>query len=809
MLASQVVAMENFLSTQVQEGTSCMKLTNLSLAILVAVGVAACGGSDDNNSNRPVDPKTPSTPDNNNNNNNNNNQANDQQHVDPTNTKVVDNKDLTQVSTVGTLQYIRREGSQYDRANNQSKQASASPLLGVTLNDQNPSLTNIVLARQELVRADGQPVKAQFAGSDDPKPLDANTGAFQRGSKNSISLQEENFQNVDVLAGMYQVRDAGNQTTNNVDTSGAISRTLVDGQGVYHAIVTKDTNVGTGVNGITSSTKANKFERVFVQLAGSSGTPPTPSAGTAINPDDPTDPAAPEEAYNTSPRIWDTKTITVPPVPPATTPTITTLGANGEGRYSTDGVEGFTAIIDAATWKKSSAKQTRTKTTPGTPPTVTPVYDLESNALTKDGKGQDIYYYRGETKALNDAKTQLETTKKTVTTKFANDNGTRYGKGLVWWSTPETAFENEFTRRGTNSIADTQIDPLNKALGTSDGTTTTVTGSQAATNGLVRIGGGLSTLGEETKYNSSTGKWEDHHNTTTRIFGRYHLAYAEDNTVNPVSLNSYSGVRTFVAEYDADNQNRATQYSIGARPMTLTRVQYGRVSNNLDLDAGQTGYADNFMRSDFVRKNDDGGVDNYFYRGIDATSIEQMAALPSNQLAVYNGHALMYGIDNNYHGATDSAGRDLPNAFAPEGASGTSRIGLGNFVEARANFNNKRVTGEVYNTWLLDPSKNTTTKDVLVRFQGSITGNTVVGSADRDYGVYKTSDDDATFKASFFGDKAQEMGGSFNSVKDTDRYGDAYGTNDWGGVFGATRGETNTFQGDDGNKVYTNNKYAD
>ena len=161
----------------------------------------------------------------------------------------------------------------------------------------------------------------------------------------------------------------------------------------------------------------------------------------------------------------------------------------------------------------------------------------------------------------------------------------------------------------------------------------------------------------------------------------------------------------------------------------------------------------------------------------------------------------MYGIDNSYHGSTGNKGRDLPNAFAPA-ASGPQGIGLGNFVEARVNFGNKRVTGEVYNTWLLDPSKNTTTKDKLVQFQGAITGNTVVGTADRVYGDTSV-DDNATFKASFFGDKAQELGGSFNSVKDADKYGDAYGTNDWGGVFGATRGETNTFQGDDKATVYS------
>ena len=739
-----------------------MKLTNLSLAILVAVGVAACGGSDDNNSNKPVDPTPKPTPDNNNN-NNNNNQGDGQQTVDPTGTKVVDNKDLTKVSTVGTLQYVRREGSQYDRANNPSKQASASPLLGVTLNDQNPSLTNIVLARQELVRADGQPVKAQFTGSSNPKPL-TTTGAFLRGDLDSVSLQEENYKNVDVLAGMYTDRDndgsgaAGLQVTNNVDSNGVIKRALQDdGTKVYNAVVTK-----------TGSTAANKYARTFANL------------GTQVEPDD-TTPAsitAADEAYNTSPRAWSTLAGAL-------------AGTAGPGVYSTDGADGFTAIIDPATWKKSR----QTGVNGGSP-----VYGLESSTNTKDGKGQDIYYYRGVTKELNAAGNALEETKRTVTAKFAHNhtNGSRYGKGLVWWSTPETAFENEFTRRGTDSIPTTQLDPANAALGEVDGGNTVLKGdSRAATNGLVRVGGGLSTLGQELNYDG--GKWVDHHNTTTRIFGRYHLAYADNNVVNPLSLNSYSGARTFVAEYDANNENLATQYSLGARPMTLTRVQYGRVSNNLDLDAGQTGYQDNFMRSDFVRKNNDGGVDNYFYRGTDATSIEQMAALPSNQSAVYHGHALMYGIDNSFHGSTGNKGRDLPNAFAPAGST-TSGIGLGNFVEARVNFNDKRVTGEVYNTWLLDPTKNATTKDKLVQFQGAITGNTVVGSADR---VYITGDDDATFKASFFGDKAQEMGGSFNSVKDTDRYGDAYGTNDWGGVFGATRGETNTFQGDDGNNVYS------
>ena len=46
------------------------------------------------------------------------------------------------------------------------------------------------------------------------------------------------------------------------------------------------------------------------------------------------------------------------------------------------------------------------------------------------------------------------------------------------------------------------------------------------------------------------------------------------------------------------------------------------------------------------------------------------------------------------------------------------------------------------------------------------------------------------------------MGGSFNSVKATDKYGSAYDVGDWGGVFGATKVATNTFQADDGGNNY-------
>ena len=197
-----------------------MKLNNLTIAVLIALGTAACGGSDDATTPPHVDPTPTPTPQP----DNNNNQAgrDDKGVVDPTDTHVVDNRDLSKESTVGGLQYIRRDGSEYDRANNPEQMASATPLLGVSLNEQNPHLTNIVLARRDLDYKDGEAVRAQFAGGTDVEPL---TAAGK--PREDDSLQVENFKNVDVLAGAFKqvgsakFSDPNNRldgTTHNIDT---------------------------------------------------------------------------------------------------------------------------------------------------------------------------------------------------------------------------------------------------------------------------------------------------------------------------------------------------------------------------------------------------------------------------------------------------------------------------------------------------------------------------------------------------------------------------------------------------------------
>jgi len=773
-----------------------MKLTNLSLAIMVAVGVAACGGSDDDNSNKPADPPKPNQPQTDNNNNNKPTPpAESPKVVDPTGTHVVDNKDLTKENTVGTLQYIRRDGSQYDRANNPSKPASASPLLGVTLNDQNPKLTNIVFARQNLQREDGKAVKAQFGGMDNPEPLDENGNvnydSLRAGQPdNGRSLQEENFANVDILAPYKRVNGNVAGTHFNADNvlRGADATRVglyADTGVVYSAVETtaganKGTRIATipvaGTNNVTAIFGASNEKKVY-------------NKGSAANP---------EYVF------YDKK----------------------------NGLDGGATGDEALNWTGYNAPDSEAGASAAVAGTITTGRTPTFSKVDRNKKAYAVYQTERQDSTIvpkTVAGTKLFWVKKaddkfhTVTANEVNTlnasadstekaTATRLGYGLVWWSAPVTTYENSFTRMDDNTHSDFTVasrDANGDSTVTAEENAAFERNGGAATTGLIRVGGGLETLGEELTYNSTTKKWEDHHQTTSRIFGRYHLATAVEKdgkkSVKQVDYNTFNGARAFTAEYkDGDTSKKATQYSIGAIPSTLQYVQYGRVSNQLDLDAGKEGYPDGFVRNYFQRKGTDDSVDNYFYRGTNATTIEQMAALPSNQIAVYNGHALMYGIDNSYHNYTKTADgkkQPLPNAFAPSGSAAAKPegLGLGNFVTVAANFGTKRVSGEVYNQWLLDPSKAELTPNTLVQFAGDIVGNTVVGVADR---TYVDGRDDATFKASFFGEQAQEIGGSFNSVKDNDKYASAYGTDDWGGVFGATKGASNTFQGDDGANVY-------
>jgi len=1108
-----------------------MKLNNLTIAVLIALGTAACGGSDDATTPPHVDPQPTPTPKP----DNDNNQAgrDDKGVVDPTDTHVVDNRDLSKESTVGGLQYIRRDGSGYDRANNPEQMASATPLLGVSLNEQNPKLTNIVLARRDLDYKDGEAVRAQFAGGTDVEPL---TAAGK--PREDDSLQVENFKNVDVLAGAFKqvgsakFSDPNNRldgTTHNIDThiqnntdkDGEFTRERVTHvftpryeyrqpyvdyphaavpaqRGIEHAnqggpVGTSFTkppappefnnpykattnqvgtlraledrlanrgnnpewtnwatrndndnsrhvaNIGTNKDYVSGeiyndSDRYGSFKqgeddsptdasghRPAITWRNDGATPADPGHNDRDDAsfrytDDPTlqatggptgrarksnlvdwngarvsykaDSGAYSNGYrqghqsmgvnepqksigvdsnyrNPYPRgaypIYPKALFAYPnrPYDEASNNAIDTKKRAGvaddnpldhehiyleredytairqhkglrplvnpvpnEWDWTLKQVWGVTynidvqkrrwAVVDPVTgredWVNDGSPTTVYEATPLSDEVKPAVEDNAHTGITANGSVPNL----NANKRLTDGTTVCdggatlcslhsggenegwvkhlisaewikpenlgggqrgefrgnpyigwkeddrvvrfadERIWKPGATGYKHEYENKYGANLIWWSTQDSAFENWATSEGWNPRArrvDINTDYsecLGATRGCGEGTEDLVWGKDTfprgtnardrdveiqptgdITNGLIRIGGypdgrdsqpkpeKMKTLGEELKFDGA--RWKDHHKTSTRIFGHYHLAYADqdDRAVKAMSMNSYSGARSFVSQvestlatptaqgYYADLDSKPTQYSIGAKPITLQKVQYGRVTTNLDLTASGTKLLPNgFLRAPFEKKGTDDSVDNYFFRGVDETTIDQMKALPSNQVARYEGHALMYGIDNSFHGIrTDRSQKDLPNAFDGTGGKNATAhtLGLGNFVEADVNFGTKKVTGDVYNAWLEQLDKPNVYKDKLVTFTGDVIGNTVIGTADR---TYAPGNDEADFRAAFFGSQANEMGGSFNSVKATNKYGSAYEVGDWGGVFGAVKVGTNTFQGDDGANNY-------
>ena len=209
------------------------------------------------------------------------------------------------------------------------------------------------------------------------------------------------------------------------------------------------------------------------------------------------------------------------------------------------------------------------------------------------------------------------------------------------------------------------------------------------------------------------------------------------------------------------------------KDLTLKNVQYGRVTGNLDNLVASQLAGKTYISAGFADKNFDGNqkqTDVYFYRGVNETSLANMTKLDNTGVYQYAGHALMYGIDNSFNGEQGS-GQSNSVAYGGNGE------GIGNFVQAQYNSGDKTLAGSVYNVWDKGATDGKLEQVDLVKFAGNVVGNSVVnGSADR---TYILGDDKAAFKGSFFGDKAQELGGSFNSI--TTGYGDSK----WGGVFGA------------------------
>lgn len=216
---------------------------------------------------------------------------------------------------------------------------------------------------------------------------------------------------------------------------------------------------------------------------------------------------------------------------------------------------------------------------------------------------------------------------------------------------------------------------------------------------------------------------------------------------------------------------------------TLTEVQYGRVTSSMSEKTLTK------LREGLDLKNDElktyvgtygefgakGTEDHYFYRGVNNTKPEELAALKeAGKVLSYVGHAVTYGLDHTQNGFAGANSKEVPTALSKPQDPNYGFIS-GTHVQATLNLKDNEVKGSAFNKWY----NGTAEKNVdLVTFTGKVsdTGN-ISGTGTNKFATGAAQD--GVFSANLFGKDAQEMGGSVHSnVKDKSA---------WGLVFGAKR----------------------
>lgn len=263
--------------------------------------------------------------------------------------------------------------------------------------------------------------------------------------------------------------------------------------------------------------------------------------------------------------------------------------------------------------------------------------------------------------------------------------------------------------------------------------------------------------------------------TVAEVYGYRSKAYNKgQGFTTPLDTSDLSAEKINDNNYvTANNLPLVNEYH-GAK---LENVQYGRVTTKLDGVEASEQYLKEGLQlnqhgttyvASFGEYGKDGTENHYFFRGINnvgGTELTQLKKDEKNGIITYNGHAVTYGLDNNFRGNIP-----IPTAFG-------ARTGFvsGNHVSAAVNLANGEVTGNIYNKWF---DSYNSPKDLvqvnLVSFKGTLADNgNIAGTSTRiDNGT------SGLFGATLYG-KGAEMGGIIAS--------EATGKDKWGGSFGAIR----------------------
>lgn len=269
------------------------------------------------------------------------------------------------------------------------------------------------------------------------------------------------------------------------------------------------------------------------------------------------------------------------------------------------------------------------------------------------------------------------------------------------------------------------------------------------------------------------------HGQSTRVFGKNYkdaeLSADLKDKDGKALVQSYDN--SYQAAFKAGKIDGKDQLVAdgNVKGIKLTHVQYGRLTTNIDrLEKFKDQKDLELVRRPLIDQDTAGAVDVYFYRGTNETTLAQMNAVKAKGGELtYLGHALTYGIDAV---APKTSSGLLPNSFG----TGSTQYTLGNFVKAKFDTKTDKLEGSIYNFYNEKANNENKSKPEsyrvqdLVTFSGDAVGNTVNGTA-----LY--GDKAGTFRASFFGPNAEELGGSITSIAEAQGYGEGK----WGAVFGA------------------------
>ncbi|MFZ7217064.1 transferrin-binding protein-like solute binding protein [Avibacterium avium] len=224
----------------------------------------------------------------------------------------------------------------------------------------------------------------------------------------------------------------------------------------------------------------------------------------------------------------------------------------------------------------------------------------------------------------------------------------------------------------------------------------------------------------------------------------------------------------------------------------LQLVQYGRVTTALDssnLQDGDKTLAANFkdgvkLAGDlksyvvgYAQYNDVSKEDNYFARGINNISAEDLAKLEGK--LTYKGHAVTYGLDHSIHGLKDVDAKNAPTSLQAVNPDEVEFVS-GTHVLADVDLGSRKVDGKLYDMFTVNGADH---ESKLVKFNGDLAANgAITGTSELAYGQVDAANREGTFNATIYGNKEvgldkTELGGAVAS--------NVGGEGKWGAVFGA------------------------